>query len=33
LAAVLFIMLGLTGKADTVLNGFRTKAGAPVKAY
>jgi len=32
-AGVLFVLLGITGKAGTVLNGARTKSGAPTKAY
>lgn len=33
LAGGLLILLGITGKADQVLNGARTKSGAPVKKY
>jgi hypothetical protein len=33
LAGVLLVMLGITGKAGTVLNGARTKSGSPTKAY
>ena len=33
LAGVLFVFLGITGKADNVLNGARTKSGNPAKSY
>jgi hypothetical protein len=32
-AGILFVLLGVTGKADGVLNGARTKSGAPTKNY
>jgi hypothetical protein len=32
LAGVVFILLGVTGKAESVLNGARTKSGSPAKA-
>lgn len=33
LVGVVLLLLGVTGKADSVLNGARTKAGAPTKSY
>lgn len=30
---LLFVFLGITGKAGSVLNGARTKSGNPVKTY
>jgi hypothetical protein len=33
LAGVLLVLLGLTGQADTVLNGARTKSGNVTKSY
>ena len=32
LAGVLLLMLGITGKAETVLNGARVRSGNPAKA-
>jgi hypothetical protein len=32
-AGLLIVMLGITGKADSVLNGARKKSGSPTKAY
>ena len=32
LAGVLLVMLGVTGKAESVLNGARVKSGSPAKA-
>lgn len=33
LVGVVLVILGITGKAGSVLNGARTKAGAPTKIY
>lgn len=33
LVGVTLVILGITGKAGDVLNGARTKAGAPTKSY
>lgn len=30
---LILVVLGITGKAGDVLNGARTKAGAPTKVY
>jgi hypothetical protein len=33
LIGVFLVILGITGKGGDVLNGARTKAGAPTKSY
>jgi len=33
LAGAVLVLLGITGKADSVLNGVRTKSGNPTKSY
>jgi hypothetical protein len=33
LAGALLILLGITGRADDVLNGVRAKSGNPTKSY
>lgn len=32
-AGLLLLMLGITGKAGSVLNGARVKSGSPAKSY
>jgi hypothetical protein len=32
-AGALLVLLGITGKADNVLNGARLKSGNPTKSY
>lgn len=32
-AGALLVLLGITGKADNVLNGARKKSGNPAKSY
>jgi hypothetical protein len=32
-AGALLVLLGVTGKADNVLNGARKKSGNPIKSY
>ena len=33
LAGLALVLLGITGKADAVLNGARVKSGNPAKSY